>query len=63
MNLLCKLFGHNMVRELQIEDNTPVVRDGWSYHKIVTTFYLCSRCCYSFKNSSNFGNPLKETDK
>jgi hypothetical protein len=58
MNIICKLFGHRIVKELQVTDEFPINDPEWQFTKSVT-IYTCTRCFYSHSNKVNFGQKIR----
>jgi len=63
MNLICKLFGHNLIKVDTLMDDNPVSDEGWKFYKSFDYIYSCSRCGYSHANRVNIGMRLKEGEK
>jgi hypothetical protein len=60
MNIICKLFGHNLTRESILEDKYPISDKGWLFHKSFHLIFTCRRCGKLHTNSVNFGEKIIE---
>ncbi len=56
MNLICKLFGHEMERETQFTDKSDRRHgDGFLSHTRIHTVYHCLKCNLINSSSVNIG--------